>query len=143
MRMYSARPGGHRFRPVVDRLPASMAGTVTLVAGGALALGLGWLGELHSGWFAYVAYTGLAALAGGFSRPAAAPAIGMAAWLCCNAFAEHRHAELGWAGPAPEAGHLALFTTAALLLSLPAALPRRAVRVEHLSLPGRRQRRLG
>lgn len=141
--MYSARPGGNGFHPVVDRLPVSMSGTVTLVAGGALALGLGWLGELHSGWFASIAYTGLAALAGAFSRPPAAPMIGLAAWLCCNAFAEHRHAELGWAGPAPEAGHLALFTTAALLLSLPAALPRRAVRVEHLPLPGRHRSRLG
>lgn len=41
-------------------------------------------------------------------------------------------AELGWAGPGTESGHLALFAAAALLLSLPAALPRRAVRVDRL-----------
>ncbi|AUY53574.1 hypothetical protein C2142_37350 [Streptomyces sp. CB01881] len=132
--MYSARPGGHRYHPVLDRLPVAMSGTVALLAGGALALGLGRLGELHSGWFAYAAYAGLSALLGAFSRPSAAPVIGTAAWLCCNAFAEHRHAELGWAGAGAESGHLVLFTAAALLLPLPAALPRRAVRVGRLPI---------
>lgn len=126
--MYSARPGGQRYRPVLDRLPVAVSGTVTLVAGGALALGLGALGELHSGWFALVAYAALCGLLGAFSRPPAAPVIGLAAWLCCNAFAEHRHAELGWAGPWPEGGHVALFSATALLVSLPAAMPRRTVR---------------
>ncbi|MFI6845607.1 hypothetical protein ACIBJD_13270 [Kitasatospora sp. NPDC050467] len=135
MRMYSARPGGSRYHPVLDRLPVAMAGTVALVSGGALALGLGWLGELHSGWFALVAYTGLSALLGAFSRLVAAPVVGAAAWLCCNAFAEHRHAELGWSGPGTETGHFALFTAAALLLSLPAALPRRKVRIHRLPTP--------
>ncbi|MEU9047680.1 MULTISPECIES: hypothetical protein [unclassified Kitasatospora] len=130
--MYSARPGGRRYHPVLDRLPVAVSGTVALVAGGALALGLGWLGELHAGWFPYIAYIGLAALAGGFSRPLAAPLVGLAAWLCCNAFVEHRHAELGWSGPGAESGHFALFTGAALLLSLPAAVPRRTIRVERL-----------
>ncbi|WP_406209147.1 hypothetical protein OH807_38190 [Kitasatospora sp. NBC_01560] len=134
MRMYSARPGGHRYHPVLDRLPVAMSGTVTLVVGGALALGLGRLGELHSGWFAYAAYVGLSALLGAFSRPLAAPVIGIAAWLCCNAFAEHSHAELGWSGVGAESGHYALFTAAALLLAMPAALPRRAVRVDRLPI---------
>ncbi|MFH9349840.1 hypothetical protein [Kitasatospora sp. NPDC017646] len=132
MRMYSARPGGRRYHPVLDRLPVSVSGTVALVAGGALALGLGWLGELHAGWFPYIAYIGLAALAGAFSRPVAAPLVGLAAWLCCNAFVEHRHAELGWSGVGTESEHFVLFAGAALVLSLPAALPRRTFRVERL-----------
>ncbi|MFJ9458196.1 hypothetical protein ACIRST_24295 [Kitasatospora sp. NPDC101447] len=143
MRMYSARPGGRRYHPVLDRLPVAVSGTVALVAGGALALGLGWLGELHAGWFPYIAYTGLAGLAGAFSRPLAAPLVGMAAWVCCNAFAEHRHAELGWSGPGLEGGHFILFTAAALVLSLPAALPRRAIRVDRLPVGGGSGHRLG
>ncbi|WP_406194855.1 hypothetical protein OH807_06130 [Kitasatospora sp. NBC_01560] len=134
MRMYSARPGGHRYRPVLGRLPVAMSGTVTLVAGAALALGLGMLGELRPGWFAYAAYIGLSGLLGAFSRLSAAPAIGLATWLCCNAFVEHRHAELGWSGPGTEGGHFALFTAAALLLALPTALPRRKVRVDRLPI---------
>ncbi|MEU6973432.1 hypothetical protein AB0A71_38075 [Kitasatospora aureofaciens] len=143
MRMYSARPGGRRYRPVLDRLPVAVSGTVALVAGSALALGLGLLGELHAGWFPYIAYTGLAALAGGFSRPLAAPVVGMSAWLCCNAFAEHRRAELGWSGTGIESEHFVLFTAAALLLSLPAALPRRAIRVERLPVGAGTERRPG
>ncbi|MFH8387429.1 hypothetical protein ACH4E7_42120 [Kitasatospora sp. NPDC018058] len=143
MRMYSARPGGRRYRPVLDRLPVAVSGTVALVAGGALALGLGWLGELHAGWFPYIAYAGLAALAGGFSRPMAAPVVGMSAWLCCNAFAEHRHAELGWSGAGLETEHFVLFTAAALVLSLPAALPRRAIRIERLTVGEGVERHLG
>ncbi|MFD7904788.1 hypothetical protein ACFV4F_33135 [Kitasatospora sp. NPDC059722] len=137
MRMYSARPGGQRYRPVVDRLAVAVSGTVALVAGGVLALGLGTLGELHSGWFALAAYAALSGLTGAFSRPSAAPVIGLSAWLCCNAFAEHRHAELGWSGPWPEGGHFALFTAAALLVALPSAVPRRTVRVASVRL-GRR-----
>ncbi|MBV2154957.1 hypothetical protein [Kitasatospora sp. SUK 42] len=127
--MYSARPGGGRYHPVLERLAVPTSGSVALLTGGLLALGLGGLGELHSGWLAFAAYLALCGLLGGFSRPGAAPVIGLAAWLCCNAFAEHRHAELGWAGPWPEGGHFAAFTATALLVSLPTALPRRTVRV--------------
>ncbi|MER7583371.1 hypothetical protein [Kitasatospora sp. NPDC097691] len=134
MRMYAARPGATRFRPVLDRLPVGTSGTVALLAGGLLALGLGGLGELHSGRLAFVAYVALCGLVGGFSRPRAAPVVGLVAWLCCNAFAEHRHAELGWSGPWPEGAHYAVFTATALLVALPAALPRRAVRVSSLRL---------
>lgn len=141
--MYSARPGGRRYRPVLDRLPVAESGTVALVAGGVLALGLGRLGELHAGWFPYIAYLGLAALAGAFSRPLAAPLIGLAAWLCCNAFVEHRHAELGWSGVGIESEHFVLFAGAALVLSLPAALPRRTIRVERLSVGDEPWRHLG
>ncbi|WP_406211458.1 hypothetical protein OH807_03655 [Kitasatospora sp. NBC_01560] len=118
----------------MDRLPVAMSGTVALAAGGALAVGLVRLGELHSGWSAYAACIGLSALLGAFSRPSAAPVIGMVVWLCRNAFAEHRHAELGWSGVGAESGHYALFTAAALFLALPPAVPRRAVRVARLSI---------
>ncbi|MFJ8627962.1 hypothetical protein ACIRD3_34700 [Kitasatospora sp. NPDC093550] len=134
MRMYSARPGTTRYRPVRELLSTGASGTVTLLAGGALALGLGGLGELHSGRLAFVAYVALCGLAGAYSRPRASPVIGLAAWLCCNAFAEHRHAELGWSGPWPEGRHYAVFTATALLLALPAAVPRRTVRVALLRL---------
>ncbi|MFI8458259.1 hypothetical protein [Kitasatospora sp. NPDC085464] len=143
MRMYSARPGGRRYHPVLDRLPVPVSGTVALVAGGALALGLGWLGELHAGWFPYIAYISLAALAGAFSRPLAAPLVGLAAWLCCNAFVEHHHAELGWSGVGIESEHFVLFTAAALVLSLPAAIPRRAIRVERLPVGEGAERHVG
>ncbi|MFB7126289.1 hypothetical protein [Kitasatospora sp. NPDC056273] len=129
MRMYSARPGGTRYHPVLERLSAGTAGSVALLAGGGVALVLGVLGELHSGPLPYAGYLALCALVGRRSRPAAAPLIGLAAWLCRNAFAEHHHGELGWAGPWVEAGHYAVFTAAALLAALPAALPRRSVRV--------------
>lgn len=132
--MYSARPGGARYHPVLDRLAVGTSGTVALLGGGLLALGLGGLGELHSGWLAFATYLALCGLVGGFSRPRAAPVIGLAVWLCCNAFAEHRHAELGWSGPWPEAWHYAMFTATALLVSLPTALPRRTVRVSLLRL---------
>ncbi|WP_380282293.1 hypothetical protein [Kitasatospora purpeofusca] len=138
MRMYSARPGGRRYHPVLDRARSSTSGALALLAGGVLALALGGLGELHAGWFRYAAFAGLAALLGASSRPTAAPVIGLAAWLCCNAFAEHRHGELGWAGAAPEFGHYLLFTAAALAPALVAALPRRVVRVEALAAPVRR-----
>ncbi|MFJ2863303.1 hypothetical protein [Kitasatospora sp. NPDC087314] len=134
MRMYAARPGGRRYHPVLERLSVPTSGTVALLAGGALALGLGGLGELHSGWLAHVAYLALCGIVGGFSRPRAAPLIGLAAWLCCNAFAEHRHGELGWSGPWPEGGHLAMFAATALLVALPTALPRRTVRAARLRL---------
>ncbi|MGW1177480.1 hypothetical protein ACWD4P_27645 [Kitasatospora sp. NPDC002543] len=134
MRMYAARPGGTRYHPVLERLPAGAAGTVALLTGGVLALGLGALGELHSGPLPYLGYLVLCGLVGRRSRPAAAPLIGLAAWLCCNAFAEHHQGRLGWAGPWPEAGHYAMFTAAALLGALPDAWPRRTVRVSPLRL---------
>lgn len=131
--MYSARPGGSRYRPVPERrLAAPVAGTVALLAGGVLALGLGALREPHSGPVPYLGYLALCGLVGRRSRPGAAPLVGLAAWLCCNAFAEHRHGELGWAGGWPEAGHYAMFTATALLAALPAVLPRRTVRVAPL-----------
>ncbi|MEV7598267.1 hypothetical protein AB0O91_12910 [Kitasatospora sp. NPDC089797] len=136
MRMYSARPGGRRYRPVLDRLSTGVSFALALPAGGLLALGLDRFGELHAGLLPYLAYLGLAVLAGAYSRPRAAPVVGLAAWLCCNAFAEHHHAELGWSGAGVEGEHFALFTAAALLLSLPAALPRRSIRVERLRLDG-------
>lgn len=132
--MYSASPGGSRYRPVLDRLPPGTSGTAALLGGGLLALALGRIGELHSGPPALAAYLALCVLVGHFSHPRAAPLVGLAAWLCCNAFAEHRHAELGWSGSWPEAWHYAAFTAAALLLPLPAALPRRRVRVALLRL---------
>ncbi|MFG2907971.1 hypothetical protein ACGF13_23260 [Kitasatospora sp. NPDC048286] len=138
MRMYSARPGADRYRPVLERLSAPTAGTVALLGGGALALALAVLRELHSGPLPYLGYLALCGLVGHRSRPGAAPLIGLAAWLCCNAFAEHRHGELGWAGPWPEAGHYAMFTATALLASLPTALPRRTVRVSPLRFDGPR-----
>ncbi|MFG2847589.1 hypothetical protein ACGF12_31135 [Kitasatospora sp. NPDC048296] len=134
MRMYSARPGGTRYHPVLDRLSTGASGAVALLGGGLLALGLRGLGQLHSGWLALVAYLALCGLVGGFARPRAAPLIGLAAWLCCNAFTEHRHAELGWSGPWPEARHFAVFTATALLVSLPTALPRRTVRATPVRL---------
>ncbi|MGA5821749.1 hypothetical protein ACPC54_28260 [Kitasatospora sp. NPDC094028] len=112
------------------------SGTAALLAGGALALGLGALGELHAGRAPYLAYLVLCGLLGGCARPRAAPLIGLAAWLCCNAFAEHRHAALGWSGPGRELAHFAMFTAAALLAALPAALPRRTVRVALLRPDG-------
>lgn len=132
--MYAARPGGRHYHPVLERLSAPTSGTVALLAGGVLAMGLGGLGELHSGGLAHVAYLGLCAILGAVSRPRAAPLIGLAAWLCCNAFAEHRHGELGWAGTWPEGSHFAMFTATALLVALPTALPRRTVRVARLRL---------
>ncbi|AUY48572.1 hypothetical protein [Streptomyces sp. CB01881] len=107
------------------RLTAAMSGAVALLASAALLPALAVLGELRPTWVALAAYTLLAAAVGRHSRPVAAPLIGLAAWLFHNGFVEHRHGALGWSGPAPEAGHLLLFTAAALLLSALAALPRR------------------
>ncbi|KJS61530.1 hypothetical protein [Streptomyces rubellomurinus] len=134
--MYRARPGGRRYHPVRARAAAATSGTAALLACGALALGLGALGDLHAGRAPYLAHLALCALLGGCARPRAAPLIGLAAWLCCNAFAEHRHAELGWAGPGWELGHYAMFTAAAWLAALPAVLPRRTVRVALLRPDG-------
>ncbi|MFJ3216330.1 hypothetical protein ACIPLC_10470 [Kitasatospora sp. NPDC086801] len=134
MRMYATRPGGRRYHPVLERLSTPTSGTVALLAGGVLSMALGGLGELHSGWLAFAAYLALCGILGGFSRPRAAPLIGLAAWLCCNAFAEHRRGELGWSGLWPEGSHFAMFTVTALLVALPTALPRRTVRVARLRL---------
>ncbi|WP_405362680.1 hypothetical protein OG535_33750 [Kitasatospora sp. NBC_00085] len=101
-----------------SRLPAAMSAAVTLLAAAALLPALAVLGELRPTWVALAAYALLCAAVGRHSRPAAAPLIALAAWLFHNGFVEHRHGALGWAGPAPEAGHLLLFTAAALLLSL-------------------------
>ncbi|MFI6444605.1 hypothetical protein [Kitasatospora sp. NPDC050543] len=135
MRMYSARPGGDRYRPVLDRLPVAMSGAVALAGAGGLAFGLSCLGELRATWFAFVAYTALCAVLGGFSRPCSAPLIAGAAWLFHNGFAEHRFGALGWSGTGPEVLHLAVFATAAAATALPVALPRRRVRTDLLRKP--------
>lgn len=137
LRMYSVRPGQRRFRPVYHRAPTAMSAAVALVAGGCLAFGLSWLGELRSGWFALAAYAALCALLGVFSLPWAAPWVAGAAWAFHNGFAEHRYGALGWAGAGPEAARFAVFAAAALVTSLPGALPRRRIRVKRLSVPGR------
>ncbi|GGQ80575.1 hypothetical protein [Kitasatospora griseola] len=104
-----------------DRLPVALSGATALLLGAATALVLAPLGELRGGWFALTAFAAGCAALGTRSRPAAAPFIGLAAWLFHNGFAEHRYAQLGWDGP----GHLALFTASALV----AALPWRRLRV--------------
>ncbi|WAL72626.1 hypothetical protein OU787_14570 [Kitasatospora sp. YST-16] len=103
---------------VPGRLPADLSAVLALLTGAGLAAGLGLLGELRPGWFALTVFTAGCAALGGWSRPVAAPLIGLAVWLFHNGFAEHRHAELGWSRPAVEAGHLALLTGAALLAAL-------------------------
>ncbi|MFD8483230.1 hypothetical protein [Kitasatospora sp. NPDC059673] len=102
-----------------ERLPVALSGAAALLLGAATALALAPLGELRAGWFALTAFAAGCAALGSRSRPAAAPFVGLAAWLFHNGFAEHRYAELSWSGPGTEAGHLALFTAAALLAALP------------------------
>ncbi|WP_158702510.1 hypothetical protein [Kitasatospora sp. MMS16-BH015] len=135
MRMYHVRPGGRRFRPAVRRLGVGMSLAVALVGAGVLAPVLRWVGELNPGWFALGAYTVLCALLGVVSRPLAAPLVALGAWLFFDGFAVHRYAELGWAGR-PDELRLLVFAGAALLASLPAALPRRRIRVEVIRLAG-------
>ncbi|QKW24305.1 universal stress protein [Kitasatospora sp. NA04385] len=107
-------------------LPVDLSAALALLTGAGTAAALGLLGELRPGWFALTAFAAGCAALGGRSRPAAAPLIGLAAWLFHNGFAEHRHAELGWSGPAAETGRLALLIAAALLGTLGATAARRA-----------------
>lgn len=130
MRLYTTRPGGRRYRPVVGRLAVPMSGALALLGSAVLALGLGALGELRAGWFALGAFAGFCALLEAASRPGAAPLIGAAGWLFYNGFAVHRYAMLGWAGTGVELARLGLFMAAALLAALPAVLPRRRIRAE-------------
>ncbi|MER5641137.1 hypothetical protein ABT095_29830 [Kitasatospora sp. NPDC002227] len=127
--MYRVRPGGRRFRPAVRRLGVGMSLAAALVGSGTLAPVLRWVGELNPGWFALGAYTVLCVLLGVISRPVATPLVGLGAWLFFDGFAVHRYAELGWAGRSDELPLLA-FAGAALLASLPAAMPRRRIKVE-------------
>ncbi|MEE1822486.1 hypothetical protein PUR61_09820 [Streptomyces sp. BE20] len=106
------------------RLRPAMSGAVALTASAALAPLLAVLGELRATWVALAGYAVLCAAVGRCSRPSAAPLVGLAAWLFHNGFVEHRRGTLGWAGPAPETGHLLLFTAAALAFAVLAALRR-------------------
>ncbi|GGV46721.1 hypothetical protein GCM10010495_75450 [Kitasatospora herbaricolor] len=135
MMLYRARPGRRTFRPVVGRLPAGMSGTVAFGAFAALVAALAVVGELHATWFALGAFAALCALLGAVSRPVAAPLVAGTGWLFFNGFVVHRHATLEWGGAGVEGARLGLFTAAALVLSLPAALPRRKVRVRLLPAP--------
>ncbi|WP_329493492.1 hypothetical protein [Kitasatospora herbaricolor] len=137
MRLYRARPGRRSFRPLVDRLPVSMSGAVALGGFAVLAPTLAVVGELHATWFALGGFTVLCVLLGAVSRPTAAPLVAGAGWLFFNGFVVHRYATLEWGGAGVEFTRLGLFTAAALLLSLPAALPRRTVRVQVLPAPDR------
>ncbi|MEU8514625.1 hypothetical protein AB0C76_23960 [Kitasatospora sp. NPDC048722] len=132
MQMYSARPGGRTYYPVLRRLSPGTSVAVTLVAGAVLAAGLALAAGVRTGWPAVGAYAALCALMGTVSRPQAAPLTAISAWLFFDGFTEHRYAELGWSGA--EAGHLALFAAVALATGLPAAWPRRRVRVRALKI---------
>ncbi len=129
MRLYSARPGGRSYRPVVGRPAAAISGALAVVGAAVLAFGLGAVGELHAGWFGLGAYAGFCALLGARSRPFAAPLIGGVSWLFYNGFVVHRYATVVWTGGA-EVGRLGLLTAAALLAALPGVLPRRRIRAE-------------
>ncbi|WP_344469267.1 hypothetical protein [Kitasatospora kazusensis] len=118
------------------RLGAGMSLAGALAGGGLLVPVLRWVGELDQRWFALGAYTALCVLLGAVSRPVAAPLVGLGGWLFFDGFAVHRYAAVSLAGHADEVP-LLLFAGAALLASLPAALPRRRVRVEVLRLADR------
>ncbi len=132
MQMYSARPGGRTYHPVLRRLSLGTSVAVTLVAAGVLATALALATGVRAGWPAVGAYAALCALMGVVARPKSAPLTAFSAWLFFDGFTEHRYAELGWSGA--EAGHLALFAAAALATSLPAAWPRRRVRLRTLKI---------
>ncbi|GAA2230924.1 MULTISPECIES: hypothetical protein [Kitasatospora] len=135
MRLYRARPGSHWYRPVTFRLAPDMSMALGLVGGAALAGTLAGVGELRPSWFALGAYAVLCGVLGTVSRPLAAPMIAGAGWLFYDGFVVHRFAELGWAGLGVEPARFALLTAAALAGSLPAALPRRRIRVTRLAPP--------
>ncbi|MER8187205.1 hypothetical protein [Kitasatospora sp. NPDC094015] len=136
MRLYRARPGRRSYRPVVDRLPADGSAAVALVGYAALTVLLSLAGAQHRYGVAVGGFAALGACLGAVSRPAAAPLIGGAGWLFLNGFVVHRAAALGWDGVGPEAARLGLLAITALVASLPAALPRRRVRVQLLAVPG-------
>ncbi|MGW2249940.1 hypothetical protein ACWCXH_07035 [Kitasatospora sp. NPDC001660] len=132
VQMYSARPGGRAYYPVLRRLSLGTSVAAVLVAGAVLAAALALAAGVRAGWSAVGAYAALCALMGIVSRPQAAPLTAFSAWLFFDGFTEHRYAELGWSGA--EASHLALFAAAALATSLPAAWPRRRVRLTTLKI---------
>ncbi|MFC9330174.1 hypothetical protein [Kitasatospora sp. NPDC057015] len=132
MLLYRARPGRRTFRPAPDRLPVSMSGVVAFGAFAALVAALAVVGELHATWFALGAFAVLCAILGAVSRPVAAPLIAGVGWLFFNGFVVHRYAILEWGGAGVEGARLGLFAAAALVSALPAALPRRKVRVQIL-----------
>ncbi|MGK4581362.1 hypothetical protein [Kitasatospora sp. HPMI-4] len=133
MQLYRARPGSHWYRPVTFRLAPDMSLALGLVGGAALAFALAGVGELRPSWFALGAYAALCTALGTASRPPAAPLIAGAGWLFYDGFVVHRYAQLGWAGLGTELARFALLTAAALIGSLPGALPRRRIRVELLA----------
>ncbi|GAA0673404.1 hypothetical protein GCM10010193_27670 [Kitasatospora atroaurantiaca] len=114
-----------------------MSGALALVGFAALTSALSVLGELRATGFALGGFTVLCAVLGAVSRPVAAPLIAGAGWLFFNGFVVHRYATVEWGGTGAECARLGLFAAAALVASLPAALPRRRVRVQVLAAPDR------
>jgi len=137
MRLYHARPGRRSFRLVMDRLPVSMSGAVALVGFAVLTWVLSVVGERHANGFALGGFAVFCAVLGAVSRPVAAPLIAGAGWLFFNGFVVHRYGTVEWGGTGAECARLGVFAAAALVASLPAALPRRRVRVEVLPVPNR------
>jgi hypothetical protein len=135
MDFYYARPGGRALRPVLDRLPVSMSGALALVAFAVLTTVMAAVGERHAGGILLAAFAALCAVLGAVSRPSATPLIAGAGWLFLNGFVVHRYAELAWDGTGVECARLALFAAAALAASLPAALPRRRIRMQVVRVP--------
>ncbi|MEV4559569.1 hypothetical protein AB0K51_21605 [Kitasatospora sp. NPDC049285] len=131
MRLYRVRPGGRWYHPAVPRLGAGPASAVALTLSAALTPALDWVGELNGGWFALGAYALLCALVGAVSRPPTAPLVGLAGWLFFDGFAVHGDATLSWSGRT-DLLRLGALAAAALLTSLPGALPHRRVRVQRM-----------
>ncbi|MFD8598359.1 hypothetical protein ACFV1L_25475 [Kitasatospora sp. NPDC059646] len=107
-------------------LSAGPTVAAALLGAAGLTAALGLLGELHGGWFGTAAFAAGCWALGRRSRLPLAPAIGLAAWLFHNGFAEHRYAELRWQGWGFETRHLAVFAGAALLAALTARVSRRS-----------------
>lgn len=135
MQLYRGRPGSRWYRPVTPRLTVAVSGALGLACGAALAGVLAGVGELRASWFTLGAYAVLCGLLGACSRPVAAPLVGGAGWLFFDGFVVHRYAELVWSGAGVELFRLGLLIAAALVASLPAALPRRRVRVQPIEVP--------
>ncbi|GAB2692399.1 hypothetical protein [Kitasatospora kifunensis] len=134
MFFYTARPGGRRYRPVVDRLAVPMSGALAFFGSAGLALGLGGVGELRPCWFSLGVFAVGGALLGRLSRPMAAPVIGLVGWLFYNGYVVHRYAVLGWAGGGVELGRMGLLTCVALVGAWSATRPRRRIRTEQWAL---------
>jgi hypothetical protein len=132
--MYYYRPGGRRARPVLGRLTVSVSGATAVVGAAALCLVLAAIGQDRASWLSLAAVGCLTAVIGVFSRPVAAPVVAFSAWLVFNGFVAHRYGDLGWSGPGVELPRLAVLTAAALVTSLPGALPRHRIRAAVLHL---------